>query len=33
MGVKLMGAGGYGYALVITENPENNFIKIKINKI
>lgn len=32
LGVKLMGAGGYGYAMVITENPENNFIKVKINK-
>lgn len=30
MGLKLMGAGGYGYLLVITNNPESNFIKINI---
>lgn len=30
MGVKLMGAGGYGYALVLTEKPEKDFIKVEI---
>lgn len=30
LGVKLMGAGGYGYALVITEKPEKDFIKVTI---
>ena len=30
MGCKLMGAGGYGYILVITDKPEKNFIKINI---
>lgn len=31
-GCKLMGAGGCGYALVITDKPETNFIKVTITK-
>lgn len=33
MAVKLMGAGGYGYILVVTDTPENNFIKVHITNI
>ncbi len=29
-GAKLMGAGGYGYAFVLSENPESDFIKVTI---
>lgn len=29
-GVKLMGAGGYGYALVLSDNPDEDFIKVEI---
>jgi len=28
MGTKLMGAGGYGYAMVLTKEPEKDFIKV-----
>lgn len=31
-GCKLLGAGGDGYALVITDKPEENFIKIEITQ-
>ncbi|MDA7495694.1 adenylyltransferase/cytidyltransferase family protein [Verrucomicrobia bacterium] len=31
-GAKIMGAGGYGYIFVLTENPESDFIKINITK-
>jgi len=31
-GCKLMGAGGCGYALIITDKPESNFIKVTITK-
>jgi len=30
LGVKLMGAGGYGYLLVVSKKPEKDFIKIAI---
>jgi cytidyltransferase-like protein len=30
IGTKLMGAGGYGYAMVLTEKPEKDFIKVSI---
>ena len=30
MGTKLMGAGGYGYAMVLTDTPEKDFIKVSI---
>lgn len=30
IGTKLMGAGGYGYAMVLTERPEKDFIKVSI---
>lgn len=33
MGVKLMGAGGYGYALIVTDKPERDFLKINITNI
>jgi len=29
-GVKLMGAGGFGYAMIVTDNPEKNFLKVKV---
>lgn len=29
-GTKLMGAGGYGYALVLSDNPDEDFIKVEI---
>jgi len=29
-GAKLMGAGGYGYVFVLSENPEEDFIKVHI---
>ena len=29
-GAKLMGAGGYGYALVLTDSPDKDFIKVEI---
>lgn len=31
-GCKLMGAGGCGYAMIVTDKPEENFIKVKITK-
>lgn len=31
-GCKLMGAGGYGYIMIVTDKPEKNFIKVKITK-
>ena len=31
-GCKLMGAGGCGYAMVVTDKPEKNFIKVEITK-
>lgn len=31
-GAKIMGAGGYGYIFVLTENPEPDFMKINITK-
>lgn len=31
-GCKLMGAGGSGYIMVVTDKPEKNFIKVKITK-
>ena len=30
LGVKLMGAGGYGYMMIVTETPESDFIPICI---
>ena len=30
LGVKLMGAGGYGYMMIVTENPEADFMPISI---
>lgn len=33
MGVKLMGAGGYGYAMIVTDKPEKSFMKINITNI
>lgn len=30
MALKLMGTGGYGYLLVVTDNPESHFIKVNI---
>lgn len=32
LGAKLMGAGGYGYALVATLNPEPDFLKLSIHR-
>jgi cytidyltransferase-like protein len=32
VGCKLMGAGGYGYAMVISERPESKFIKVNVTK-
>lgn len=31
-GCKLMGAGGYGYLMVVTDEPEENFIKVTVTK-
>lgn len=31
-GCKLMGAGGYGYIMVVSDKPEKNFIKVNITK-
>jgi cytidyltransferase-like protein len=30
LGCKLMGAGGYGYVMVVSNNPEQNFLKVNI---
>jgi len=30
LGVKLMGAGGYGYMMIVSEEPDKDFIKISI---
>tara|TARA_Y100000401_G_scaffold65060_1_gene51830 strand:+ start:4215 stop:5348 length:1134 start_codon:yes stop_codon:yes gene_type:complete len=30
LGVKLMGAGGYGYMMIVSEDPHEDFIKISI---
>ena len=30
LGVKLMGAGGYGYMMIVSESPEEDFIKISV---
>jgi cytidyltransferase-like protein len=32
IGCKLLGAGGYGYAMIVTESPESHFIKVNITK-
>ena len=32
LGVKLMGAGGYGYMMIVTDKPEEDFIKISIRR-
>jgi len=31
-GAKVMGAGGYGYIMVLSDNPDKDFIKINITK-
>lgn len=31
-GAKIMGAGGYGYIMILSDNPDKDFIKININK-
>ena len=30
LGVKLMGAGGYGYMMIVSDDPESDFIDISI---
>ena len=32
LGCKIMGAGGYGYLMVITDNPTTDLISININE-
>lgn len=32
LGVKLMGAGGYGYMMIVSQNPDKDFIKISVRK-
>lgn len=30
LAVKLMGAGGFGYMMIVSESPEKDFIKLSV---